>query len=107
MLCTGVPQHLLQEFISKLVALLFSIGLIVIIRRSAHQTELIALADLAGITATPGVFRIATELLALEISPEDIYVLLKQICPRTPSEETTTPNISGTQPPEDEKSEKS
>ncbi|KAL2740809.1 mitotic-spindle organizing protein 2 [Vespula squamosa] len=71
----------------------------------AHQTELIALADLAGITTTPGVFRIAIELLAMEISPEDIYVLLKQICPRTPSEETS--NILDTQLEEDEKSEKS
>lgn len=72
-----------------------------------HQTELVALADLAGITATPGVFRIAIELLALEISPEDIYLLLKQICPRMPSEDTTTPNTPGTKPPEDEKDEKS
>lgn len=50
--------------------------------------------------------RIAIELLAMEISPEDIYVLLKQICPRTPSVETTS-NILDTQPEEDEKSEKS
>lgn len=49
--------------------------------------------------------RIAIELLAMEISPEDIYVLLKQICPRTPSEETS--NMLDTQPEEDEKSEKS
>ncbi|CAL7947036.1 unnamed protein product [Xylocopa violacea] len=49
----------------------------------AHQVELIALAELAGISAVPGVYRIILELLALQISPEDIYILLKQICPRT------------------------
>lgn len=46
----------------------------------AHQVELIALAELAGISAVPGVYRIILELLALQISPEDIYILLKQIC---------------------------
>ncbi|XP_024941834.1 uncharacterized protein LOC112494510 [Cephus cinctus] len=46
-----------------------------------QQLELIALAELAGISATPGVFRIITELLALQASPEDVYVLLKQVCP--------------------------
>lgn len=46
----------------------------------AHQVELIALAELAGISAVPGVYRIILELLTLQISPEDIYILLKQIC---------------------------
>lgn len=46
----------------------------------AHQVELIALAELAGISAVPGVYRIVLELLGLQISPEDIFILLKQIC---------------------------
>ncbi|XP_043490648.1 uncharacterized protein LOC122516692 [Polistes fuscatus] len=78
-----------------------------LIKSKAHQTELIALADLAGITATPGVFRIAIELLAMEISPEDIYFLLKQICLKTPSEYSSTSKNLDTQPEEDENSEKS
>ncbi|XP_076228533.1 uncharacterized protein LOC143174168 [Nomia melanderi] len=45
-----------------------------------HQVELMALAELAGISAIPGVYRVIMELLALHISPEDIYILLKQIC---------------------------
>ncbi|KAF3426010.1 hypothetical protein E2986_13232 [Frieseomelitta varia] len=45
-----------------------------------HQAELIALAELAGVSAVPGVYAIIIELLALQISPEDIYILLKQIC---------------------------
>lgn len=49
----------------------------------AHQIELITLAELAGISAIPGVYRIILELLALQISPEDIYILLKQIYPRS------------------------
>ncbi|KAK1119479.1 hypothetical protein K0M31_013306 [Melipona bicolor] len=49
----------------------------------AHQAELVALAELAGISAVPGVYRIILELLGLQISPEDIYILLKQICPRS------------------------
>ncbi|KAL2740619.1 uncharacterized protein V1478_000760 [Vespula squamosa] len=48
--------------------------------------------------------RIAKELLAMEISP--VYILLKQICPRTPSERTIF-NISDKQPEENKKSEKS
>ncbi|XP_024221672.1 mitotic-spindle organizing protein 2-like [Bombus vosnesenskii] len=60
----------------------------------AHQVELIALAELAGISAVPGVYRIILELLALQISPEDIYVLLKQICPR-PTENRAVDNIEG------------
>lgn len=48
-----------------------------------HQAELIALAELAGISAPPGVLRIVLELLALQVSPEDVYILLKQICPRS------------------------
>ncbi|KAI4496908.1 hypothetical protein M0804_000718 [Polistes exclamans] len=73
----------------------------------AHQTELIALADLAGITATSGVFRISIELLAMEISPEDIYFLLKQICSKTPSEYSSASKNLDAQPEEDENSEKS
>lgn len=49
----------------------------------AHQAELIAFAELAGISAPPGVFRVVLELLALQVSPEDVYILLKQICPRS------------------------
>ncbi|KAL6260687.1 hypothetical protein P5V15_008210 [Pogonomyrmex californicus] len=45
----------------------------------SHQQELIELAELTGISAVPGVFRIVLELLALQVSPEDIYTLLKQI----------------------------
>ncbi|KAG7208994.1 hypothetical protein KM043_015161 [Ampulex compressa] len=45
-----------------------------------HQSELIKLAELAGISTHPGVFRIILELLALQVSPEDIYILLKDIC---------------------------
>ncbi|XP_017766205.1 PREDICTED: mitotic-spindle organizing protein 2-like [Eufriesea mexicana] len=58
----------------------------------AHQIELIALAELAGISAVPGVYRIILELLALQISPEDIYILLKQICPGS-TENQTVDNI--------------
>lgn len=54
-----------------------------------HQAELIALAELAGVSAAPGVHRIILELLGLQISPEDIYILLKQICLRTDKEQTT------------------
>lgn len=53
----------------------------------AHQVELIALAELAGISTVPGVYRIILELLALQISPEDIYILLKQICVRSTEKE--------------------
>ncbi|XP_020708426.1 uncharacterized protein LOC110117036 [Athalia rosae] len=45
-----------------------------------EHTELLVLARLAGIHAAPGVFRIITELLALQIPPEDIYALLGRIC---------------------------
>lgn len=45
----------------------------------AHQAELIALAELSGIQTSPNIFRIILELLALQVSPEDIYILLKQI----------------------------
>ncbi|KAH0948775.1 hypothetical protein HN011_005033 [Eciton burchellii] len=45
----------------------------------SHQQELIELAEITGISAIPGVFRIMLELLALQVSPEDIYTLLKQI----------------------------
>lgn len=34
-------------------------------------------------------FRIILELLALQISPEDIYILLKQICPRSIDKQQT------------------
>ncbi|KAI4500699.1 hypothetical protein M0802_004291 [Mischocyttarus mexicanus] len=73
----------------------------------AHQTELMTLADLAGINATPGVFRIAIELLAMEISPEDIYFILKQICSKTTSEHLSTFTNLDIQPEEDENSEES
>ena len=58
----------------------------------AHQIELIALAELAGISAVPGVYRIILELLTLQVSPEDIYILLKQICPQL-TERQATNNI--------------
>ncbi|XP_076232473.1 uncharacterized protein LOC143177987 [Calliopsis andreniformis] len=61
----------------------------------AHQIELIALAELAGISAVPGVFRVILELLALQTSPEDIYILLKQICPRSTDKEQTTNSENG------------
>lgn len=44
-----------------------------------HQVELMALAELAGISAVPRVHRIIMELLTLHVSPEDIYILLQQI----------------------------
>ncbi|XP_076674824.1 uncharacterized protein LOC143372506 [Andrena cerasifolii] len=67
----------------------------------AHQVELIALAELAGISAVPGVYRIILELLALQISPEDIYILLKQICPRSIDKQqtvNTTKDVPNTLP---------
>ncbi|KYN00397.1 PREDICTED: uncharacterized protein LOC108775967 [Cyphomyrmex costatus] len=45
----------------------------------SHQQDLIELAEITGISTVPGVFRIVLELLALQVSPEDIYTLLKQI----------------------------
>jgi len=45
------------------------------------MAELTALAELAGIQAVPGVFKILFELLSLQVTPEDIYVLLRQISP--------------------------
>ncbi|XP_014488149.1 PREDICTED: mitotic-spindle organizing protein 2-like [Dinoponera quadriceps] len=44
-----------------------------------HQQELIELAEIAGISAAPRVFRILLDLLALPASPEDIYTLLKTL----------------------------
>ncbi|XP_054007783.1 uncharacterized protein LOC128891886 [Hylaeus anthracinus] len=58
-----------------------------------HQTELITLAELAGISAIPGVYRIILELLALKISPEDIYILLKQICPQSSDKQQGINNV--------------
>ncbi|KYM80354.1 hypothetical protein ALC53_09448 [Atta colombica] len=49
----------------------------------SHQQELIELAEITGISTGPGVFRIVLELLALRVSPEDIYTLLKQISTRS------------------------
>ncbi|EGI64304.1 hypothetical protein G5I_07289 [Acromyrmex echinatior] len=49
----------------------------------SHQQELIELAEITGISTVPGVFRIVLELLALQVSPEDIYTLLKQISTRS------------------------
>ncbi|XP_024875763.1 uncharacterized protein LOC143903888 [Temnothorax americanus] len=49
----------------------------------SHQQELIELAEITGISAVPGVFRIVLELLALQVSPEDIYTLLKRISTRS------------------------
>ncbi|EFN70219.1 hypothetical protein EAG_14022 [Camponotus floridanus] len=54
----------------------------------SHQQELIELAEITGISAVPGVFRIILELLALQVSPEDIYILLKQISTRSSSQQT-------------------
>lgn len=54
----------------------------------SHQQELIELAEITGISAVPGVFRIVLELLALQVSPEDIYILLKQISTRSSSQQT-------------------
>ncbi|GAB1866765.1 Mitotic-spindle organizing protein 1 [Camponotus japonicus] len=54
----------------------------------SHQQELIELAEITGISAVPGVFRIILELLALQVSPEDIYILLKQISTRSLSQQT-------------------
>ncbi|XP_028048333.1 uncharacterized protein LOC114254974 [Monomorium pharaonis] len=45
----------------------------------SHQQDLIELAEITGISTVPGVFRIVLKLLALQVSPEDIYTLLKQI----------------------------
>ncbi|XP_003701638.2 uncharacterized protein LOC100882834 [Megachile rotundata] len=56
----------------------------------ADQVELIALAELAGISAIPGVYRIILELLTLQVSPEDIYILLKQICPQSAEKQTSS-----------------
>ncbi|XP_033212319.1 uncharacterized protein LOC117169915 [Belonocnema kinseyi] len=44
-----------------------------------NQSELIALAELAGIHSSPAVFQVLMELLALQVCPEDIYTLLRQI----------------------------
>ncbi|KYN21032.1 PREDICTED: uncharacterized protein LOC108760267 [Trachymyrmex cornetzi] len=49
----------------------------------SHRQELIELAEITGISTVPGVFRIVLELLALQVSPEDIYTLLKQISTRS------------------------
>ncbi|XP_076654675.1 uncharacterized protein LOC143360034 [Halictus rubicundus] len=54
-----------------------------------HQAELIALAELAGISAVPRVHRVIMELLALHVSPEDIYILLKQIRQQSKDKEAT------------------
>ncbi|XP_076378359.1 uncharacterized protein LOC143259521 [Megalopta genalis] len=53
-----------------------------------YQAELITLAELAGVSAVPGVYRVIMELLALHISPEDIYLLLKQIYLQSSQEST-------------------
>ncbi|XP_023245950.1 uncharacterized protein LOC111643072 [Copidosoma floridanum] len=44
-------------------------------------TDFTSLAELAGIQAGPGILGILIQLLSLQVSPEDIYVLLKQISP--------------------------
>ncbi|KYN39009.1 hypothetical protein ALC56_06435 [Trachymyrmex septentrionalis] len=61
----------------------------------SHQQELIELAEITGISTVPGVFRIVLELLALQVSPEDIYTLLKQISTRSSkslNQQTTNEN---------------
>ncbi|EZA50038.1 uncharacterized protein LOC113562104 [Ooceraea biroi] len=55
----------------------------------SHQQELIELAEITGISAIPSVFRIMLELLALQVSPEDIYTLLKQISTKSSRSSTT------------------
>uniref|UniRef100_A0ABD2WY35 HAT C-terminal dimerisation domain-containing protein n=1 Tax=Trichogramma kaykai TaxID=54128 RepID=A0ABD2WY35_9HYME len=59
--------------------------------------ELIALAELAGINSSPGVFKVMIELLLLKVSPEDIYVLLRQISP-LPSQRKRSSSISNRKP---------
>ncbi|XP_078042048.1 uncharacterized protein LOC144472642 [Augochlora pura] len=56
-----------------------------------HQVELMALAELAGVSSVPGVYRVIMELLTLHISPEDIYILLKQIYLQSSKESTENP----------------
>ncbi|XP_025991820.1 uncharacterized protein LOC113004042 [Solenopsis invicta] len=58
----------------------------------SHQQELIELAEITGISTVPGVLRIVLELLALQVSPEDIYTLLKQISTRSKSLSQQTTN---------------
>ncbi|XP_023316775.1 uncharacterized protein LOC111694137 [Trichogramma pretiosum] len=59
--------------------------------------ELISLAELAGINSSPGVFKVMIELLSLKVSPEDIYVLLRQISP-LPSQRKRSSSISNLKP---------
>ncbi|XP_054008816.1 uncharacterized protein LOC128892423 [Hylaeus anthracinus] len=58
-----------------------------------HQIELITLAELAGISAIPGVYRIILELLELQISPEGIYIILKQIYPQSSDKQQGINNV--------------
>lgn len=44
-----------------------------------NLSDLIALAESAGIQTSPEIFRVLMELLALQVCPEDIYTLLRQI----------------------------
>ncbi|XP_043474993.1 uncharacterized protein LOC122506738 [Leptopilina heterotoma] len=44
-----------------------------------NLTDLIALAESAGIQTSPEIFRVLMELLSLQVCPEDIYTLLRQI----------------------------
>ncbi|KAF7989171.1 hypothetical protein HCN44_007481 [Aphidius gifuensis] len=46
-----------------------------------HNPELDILAKLAGINASPAVFRIISELLIMQVAPEEIYRLLRSISP--------------------------
>ncbi|KAL6420460.1 hypothetical protein ACFW04_014448 [Cataglyphis niger] len=54
----------------------------------SHRQELIELAQTTRILTIPGVLGIILELLELQVSPEDIYILLKQIATRASSRPT-------------------
>ncbi|KAL0112779.1 hypothetical protein PUN28_012210 [Cardiocondyla obscurior] len=61
----------------------------------SHRQDLLELAEITGIFMTPDVFRIVLELLALQVSPEGVYTLLKQISAKSSkyvSRQTTNEN---------------
>ncbi|XP_051173781.1 uncharacterized protein LOC127289714 [Leptopilina boulardi] len=56
-----------------------------------NLSDLISLAESAGIQTSPEIFRVLMELLALQVCPEDIYTLLRQISRISPQKRKSAP----------------